>query len=88
MELNEKELDKVAGGKIIETKDGKFISVADKTIAFDTENDAQQFEKFRKKHKQPGNPHINLPLHHFKFKHFVKPYSEAPTPNKTPEKPE
>ncbi len=88
MKLNEKELDKVTGGKIIETKDGKFMSVADETIAFDTENDAQQFEKFRKDHKHPGGPHINLPLPHFKFKDLTKPHNEMPTANKNPEKPE
>ena len=64
MELNEKDLNEVSGGKILETKDGKWIAVPDNILMFDTEAEAKASEQTakhmfghfaRKKHSMGGH---------------------------------
>jgi hypothetical protein len=69
MELNENNLDKVAGGKgedrvkIIESKDGKFFPVPPHVEGFETEEKAKEaFEKLRHHGGPPhhrGGPHCH-----------------------------
>ncbi len=45
MEINENELDSVAGGTVVETKEGKFIIMSPHAKEFETREEAEKAEK-------------------------------------------
>lgn len=71
MEINENELGKVAGGKVVETKEGKFIVVLPHTKEFETQKEAEEAEKFL-----PKPYHFPDPIN------FQKPGAIAPKRHK------
>ena len=58
MEINDNVLDQVAGGKIMETKEGKFILMPPRAKEFDTKEEAEEAEK---KFLKPGHGHGHGP---------------------------
>lgn len=78
MEIEKNKLEKVAGGKIIESKDGKFFPVPDNMEGFDTKEDAEKVENIFKKGPHPHG-HPGMPHHHGNG-HGHGPF--VPEPNK------
>ncbi len=68
MKLNENELDKVAGGKIAETKEGKFILMPPNAKEFTTKEEAEEAEKNFLNSRHDHGHHFG---HHFghRFNH-------------------
>lgn len=60
-ELNEQNLDEVAGGKIVETKDGEFLVLPKHVKGFKTREEAEKVqEKFSKKcNCKHSHPHMH-----------------------------
>ncbi len=59
MEINENELDKVAGGTVVETKEGRFIIMPSHAKEFETREEAEKAEKKFSKfhHHKHGHGH-------------------------------
>lgn len=63
MKIDDKSLDKVSGGKIVETKEGKYILLPPNAKEFDTEEEAKKAEEKIKvgfgKFPHPHGPHCH-----------------------------
>ena len=78
MEMNDKEMEMVAGGKVVETKEGKFVLLPPNAPEFDTREAAEEKEKKCKEHlcnhphHRPHGHHFGMPGHKCKDKNCDK----------------